>query len=125
MRSLVGVILPLFTVELYNGLGIRWGATLVAGISLVFVPVPILLLAFGRRIRRMTKRGRESDDHLMAMAGRLARPLETESLKRDDEQMIGGQEKDQPVSLERANTPRTMEAVAAKLYDGEPDRGRQ
>lgn len=68
IRSLIGVILPLFTNDMYSALGPRWAGVLIAGLGFVFIPVPMVLIRYGRRIRRMTKYGREADDHI----GRLA-----------------------------------------------------
>lgn len=73
IRSLVGVILPLFTTDMYTALGTNWAGTLIACLGFVFVPVPLILIKYGRRIRRMTKYGREADDHISKMAeARLA-----------------------------------------------------
>lgn len=65
VRSIMGVVLPLCTVSMYDALGINWASTLVAFLSLIFVPVPLILMKYGRQIRRMTVRGRESDDHML------------------------------------------------------------
>jgi MFS family permease len=64
VRSIMGVVLPLCTLDMYDALGINWASTLVAFLSLIFVPVPLILMKYGRRIRRMTQRGRDSDDHM-------------------------------------------------------------
>jgi membrane-bound ClpP family serine protease len=67
-RSIIGVVLPLFTLNMYDALGINWASCVVAFIALVFTPVPVLLFVYGRRIRRLTKHGRMSDDHYLALA---------------------------------------------------------
>lgn len=41
VRSIMGVVLPLCTVSMYDALGINWASTLVAFLSLIFVPVPL------------------------------------------------------------------------------------
>ncbi|BEI81998.1 hypothetical protein CcaverHIS002_0211580 [Cutaneotrichosporon cavernicola] len=64
VRSIMGVVLPLTTLKMYDALGINWASTLVAFLCLVFVPVPLILIKYGRRIRRLTKRGRDSDDRM-------------------------------------------------------------
>ncbi|KLT44968.1 MFS general substrate transporter [Cutaneotrichosporon oleaginosum] len=68
VRSILGVVFPLFTFEIYDALGPNWAGTLVAFLSLAFIPCPIIFYYFGQRIRRMTKPGREADDlgHMMA-----------------------------------------------------------
>lgn len=41
LRSLIGVILPLFTVDMYDALGVNWASALCAFITLIFTPVPL------------------------------------------------------------------------------------
>lgn len=53
---------PLFTADMYTNLGPQWAGTLVAFLALAFAPAPILLYMYGRKLRRMTKIGREADD---------------------------------------------------------------
>lgn len=62
VRSILGVVFPLFTINIYNAMGPHWAGTFEALLAVVFVPVPILLLIYGRRVRRMTKAGRDADD---------------------------------------------------------------
>ncbi|TXT03810.1 hypothetical protein VHUM_04374 [Vanrija humicola] len=71
-RSIMAVILPLFTVDMYDALGVNWASSVCAFISLAFTPVPFLLIAYGPRIRRMTKHGREADEHGLAIAATRA-----------------------------------------------------
>ncbi|TXT05087.1 hypothetical protein VHUM_03907 [Vanrija humicola] len=61
-RSILGVIFPLFTVDMYDAMGPRWAGTFTALLAIVFIPMPILLLFKGRKIRRLTKPGRDADD---------------------------------------------------------------
>jgi hypothetical protein len=61
VRSIMGVILPLFTVDMYTNLGVNWASTLVAFIALLFTPAPFLLSFYGRKLRLMTGPGREAD----------------------------------------------------------------
>ena len=50
-RSLLGALLPLGGLELYNALGLGWGNSVLAFISLAFMPLLICLYYFGERIR--------------------------------------------------------------------------
>ncbi|KAF7325322.1 putative transporter [Mycena venus] len=51
LRSLLGALLPLAGLGLYDAIGLGWGNTLLGLIALVLAPVPWLLSVFGERIR--------------------------------------------------------------------------
>jgi MFS family permease len=51
VRSLVGALLPLAGPQLFKALGLGWGNSLLGFIALAFVPVAILFIRFGQRIR--------------------------------------------------------------------------
>jgi hypothetical protein len=53
---------------MYRAMGANWAGTFVAFLAVIFVPCPILLYIYGKKIRRMTKPGRDADDlgHMLA-----------------------------------------------------------
>ena len=51
LRSLLGALLPLCGLQLYNAIGIGWGNTLLGMIALVLAPVPWLFAKYGEKIR--------------------------------------------------------------------------
>ncbi|KAI0296924.1 MFS polyamine transporter [Multifurca ochricompacta] len=51
IRSGVAAAFPLFTTQMFNGMGINWASTLIAGISLLLAPVPFIFYKYGPRIR--------------------------------------------------------------------------
>lgn len=51
LRCIVGAVLPLAGPPLYNSLGYGWGNSLLGFVALVFLPVPMLFMRFGERIR--------------------------------------------------------------------------
>lgn len=51
LRSLLGALLPLGGLQMYNTLGLGWGNSLLALISLALVPIPAVFFIFGERIR--------------------------------------------------------------------------
>ncbi|KAL1405665.1 hypothetical protein Q8F55_009304 [Vanrija albida] len=67
-RSILGVVFPLFTVDMYNAMGPHWAGTFTALLATLFIPVPIILLMKGQKIRRLTKPGRDADDLGQMMA---------------------------------------------------------
>ena len=52
VRSLLGAVLPLGGLNLYNKLGLGWGNSLLAFIALAMIPVPVLFRAYGEFIRK-------------------------------------------------------------------------
>lgn len=55
LRSVLGALLPLCGLQLYDSIGLGWGNTLLGLIALLLAPVPWLLHLYGGRIRRSSK----------------------------------------------------------------------
>ncbi|KAI1658390.1 MFS general substrate transporter [Daldinia decipiens] len=51
LRSLLGALLPLGGLEMYNALGLGWGNSLLGFIALALIPIPVVFFIFGERIR--------------------------------------------------------------------------
>jgi multidrug resistance protein len=51
LRSLLGALLPLGGLQMYEALGIGWGNSLLAFISLALVPIPVCFFIYGERLR--------------------------------------------------------------------------
>lgn len=51
MRSLFGALLPLAGQTMYAKLGLGWGNSVLAFISVAMLPVPWVFLLYGERIR--------------------------------------------------------------------------
>ena len=54
-RSAVGAAFPLFTRQMYEGMGVNWASTLIGGIALLLLPIPFLFYKYGPRIRARSK----------------------------------------------------------------------
>ena len=52
LRSLLGALLPLGGLQMYDALGLGWGNSLLAFIALALVPIPLVFYIFGERIRK-------------------------------------------------------------------------
>src|SRR5579862_9787083 len=50
-RSLVGACFPLFGGDMYDAVGYGWGCTILAGCGILLMPMPMLIMKFGRRVR--------------------------------------------------------------------------
>lgn len=55
MRSIAGATLPLCGLKMYDQLGLGWGNSLLAFIAIAMLPIPILILRFGEKLRLKTK----------------------------------------------------------------------
>lgn len=77
IRSLFGAAFPLFTTQMFNRLGLHWGYTLVAFISLVLAPVPVILGYYGPKLRAMSKNSMTPEE--------VAAVLGIELPKKDDD----------------------------------------
>ncbi|KAI1764275.1 MFS general substrate transporter [Hypoxylon sp. FL1150] len=51
LRSLLGALLPLGGLEMYDALGLGWGNSLLGFVSLALIPIPLVFFIFGERIR--------------------------------------------------------------------------
>jgi hypothetical protein len=51
MRSMFGAVFPLFARYMFDGIGLNWGMTLLGCVAVVFIPLPFILIRFGKSIR--------------------------------------------------------------------------
>ncbi|EUC50976.1 hypothetical protein COCMIDRAFT_80474 [Bipolaris oryzae ATCC 44560] len=51
VRYLLGAALPLFTLQMYKGLGIEWATSLLGFVSIACIPIPWVLFFYGPSIR--------------------------------------------------------------------------
>lgn len=55
LRCVTGFALPLAAPALYDRLGLGWGNSLLGFVALAFLPVPIIMMKQGERIRKSSK----------------------------------------------------------------------
>lgn len=55
MRSTFGAVFPLFAGYMFHGMGTNWAGLLLGLFAVAMIPVPILLLKYGKRIRVKSK----------------------------------------------------------------------
>lgn len=67
LRSLFGAAFPLFTSQMYSGLGIHWASSIPAFLALVCVPFPFLFYKYGASIRVKCKYAAESEKFMREM----------------------------------------------------------
>lgn len=52
LRYTMGASFPLFTVQMYEKLGVKWATLLLAFVCLLMVPIPWIFYKFGPGIRK-------------------------------------------------------------------------
>lgn len=55
LRYTLGAVFPLFTLQMYRGMGIGWATSLLGFIAVALMPVPWVLFKYGSAIRRRSK----------------------------------------------------------------------
>ncbi|KAF9889810.1 hypothetical protein FE257_006900 [Aspergillus nanangensis] len=55
VRSVVSASFPLWSTPMYRGIGVEWSATILAVLSAVMIPSPILFRIYGRNIRAWSR----------------------------------------------------------------------
>ena len=58
MRSAMGGGFPIFASAMFHTLGLDWGCSLLGFLSIAFIPIPIVLYKYGKRIRMASKHAR-------------------------------------------------------------------
>jgi len=51
LRSLAGAGFPLFSQAMFSSLGVNWAGTLLGCVAVVLVPIPVIFLKYGQKIR--------------------------------------------------------------------------
>ncbi|KAF2475445.1 MFS general substrate transporter [Lindgomyces ingoldianus] len=60
MRSILAAAFPLFAKALFDKLGLDWGMSLLGFIAVAMIPIPFLFYIFGKRIRAVGKRSKQT-----------------------------------------------------------------
>ena len=55
LRSIAGAVFPLFSMYMFNALGVEWSGTLLGCVALILVPIPVIFWKYGARIRQRSK----------------------------------------------------------------------
>lgn len=50
-RSMLAASFPLFSRQMFNGMGIQYAGTLLGCVSAVLVPIPVIFYFFGKQLR--------------------------------------------------------------------------
>lgn len=81
-RTLVAAAFPLFTTQMYRGLGNNVASSILASVATLFALTPALLLMHGRTFRKNSKYAADDLDH-------DDQPKDAEKDKDDEEKLVG------------------------------------
>ncbi|KAF1964914.1 MFS multidrug transporter-like protein [Bimuria novae-zelandiae CBS 107.79] len=73
IRSLFGAAFPLFTSQMYSGLGIHWASSIPAFLALACLPFPFLFYKYGAAIRKKCKYAAQSEAFMDKLRSAAAR----------------------------------------------------
>ncbi|KAF2691320.1 MFS general substrate transporter [Lentithecium fluviatile CBS 122367] len=72
IRSIFGAAFPLFTTQMYNGLGIHWASSIPAFLAVACLPFPFLFYKYGAAIRKKCKYSAQADAFMQRIRGQMA-----------------------------------------------------
>lgn len=77
LRSTFGAVFPLFTIYMYEDLGVHWASAVPGFIALACFPFPIFFYRYGARIRRRCKYSAEAARLMDSLRSDLERARST------------------------------------------------
>jgi multidrug resistance protein len=124
IRSIFGAAFPLFTSQMYNGIGIHWASSVPAFLAVACLPLPFLFYKYGKTIREKCKYAAQSEAFMekirnqhAAKAARQAAGTESEDTSRAA--TLTPQEEVEEEAHEQESAPKFEEMKAEKETDGE------
>ena len=84
-RSIVGAVFPLFTIQMYNTLGIHWASSVPAFLTLACMPFPFVMHRYGGALRMKCKYAFEAAE----MMGRMQPQSALNSARREEDSSSG------------------------------------
>ncbi|KAH8727552.1 major facilitator superfamily domain-containing protein [Phaeosphaeriaceae sp. PMI808] len=72
IRSIFGAAFPLFTKQMYAGLGVHWASSIPGFLALACIPLPFLFYKYGASIRKKCKYAAQSEAFMQRIRGQQA-----------------------------------------------------
>lgn len=72
IRSIFGAAFPLFTKQMYAGLGIHWASSIPAFLAVACIPLPFLFYKYGAAIRKKCKYAAQADAFMTRLRNQQA-----------------------------------------------------
>jgi multidrug resistance protein len=123
IRSVFGAAFPLFTSQMYSGIGIHWASSVPGFLAVACLPLPFLFYKYGKPIREKCKYAAQSEafmqrirDQHAAKASAQASGVESEDTSRAA--TLTPQEEVEQEAHEQESAPKFEELKAEKETDG-------
>jgi multidrug resistance protein len=123
IRSVFGAAFPLFTSQMYSGIGIHWASSVPGFLAVACLPLPFLFYKYGKPIREKCKYAAQSEafmqrirDQHAAKASAQASGVESEDTSRAA--TLTPQEEVEMEAHEQESAPKFEELKAEKETDG-------
>ncbi|KAJ4380648.1 hypothetical protein N0V86_004008 [Didymella sp. IMI 355093] len=84
IRSVFGAAFPLFTKQMYDGLGIHWASSIPAFLALACIPLPFLFYKYGASIRQKCKYAAQSEAFMEKIRNQMAARAQQEAAAGDN-----------------------------------------
>jgi len=100
LRSAFGAVFPLFTIYMYDNLGLHWAAAVPGFIALACFPFPIFFYKYGAVIRRKCKYSAQAARFLDSLKSNMERQRsrgQEEEPKQEPLQVVGEDTEESPV----------------------------
>jgi len=124
LRSLFGAAFPLFTTQMYQNLGIHWASSVPAFLALVCVPMPVLFMMYGPKIRERCTFAAQSAAFMKRLQGQMAQGQSSEEEEKGEQVATDYEtESDQPQFEEikvQGNEVGRGRLSRTSTYDGNP-----
>ncbi|CCK71339.1 Tpo4p KNAG_0G02830 [Huiozyma naganishii CBS 8797] len=121
LRYVTSSVFPLFTIQMYERMKIKWASTLFALICVVMLPIPWIFERWGKSMRQKSQFGYAA---MMAAQREMEREAHAgedgKNTKDEDEDEDNGED-DEDLNLTKIDTLRTVEQ--AMSHDRDPDAG--
>ncbi|KAK5110379.1 MFS siderochrome iron transporter 1 [Meristemomyces frigidus] len=129
LRSIFGTVFPLFTTQMYSGLGIHWASSVPAFLALACVPFPFLFYKYGAQIRKKCKYAAEAEAFMKKMQQQMEQNMDSsddqEGTGSDAETAIASPHEQEEEKAERekeGREEREEEEIEAIDYSYAPER---
>lgn len=84
IRSVFGAAFPLFTKQMYDGIGIHWASSVPAFLAVACIPLPFLFYKYGATIRQKCKYAAQSEAFMEKIRGQTAARVQQQEAASND-----------------------------------------